>query len=81
MTGYFPQRFIAALRAISERCFGVILAKPLGTLFFPPLRPSSTAAAFFLAINRKYTTSAYGRPTKNQLTCRKRLWHTQLEVE
>ena len=51
----FPQRAMAALRAIFERCAGV----KLRAVALPPLRPSETAAGFFLfAIVRNGSTDA-----------------------
>ena len=40
----------AAFRALAARSSGVILAARAGPPFFPPLRPSATAAGFFLAM-------------------------------
>src|ERR1039458_9322317 len=46
--GFLPHRAAAALRAISARRVGDILANPFGTFALPPRRPSATAAGSFL---------------------------------
>src|SRR5215468_9972703 len=60
---FFPHLAAAPSRALFLRCSGVSIASPLGTFFFPPNRPSATAAGFFrFAMCLHHTTTAYRRP-------------------
>ena len=49
---FAPHLEAAAFFAISARCSGESIAKPLGTFAYPPLRPSETAAGSFAVIGR-----------------------------
>jgi hypothetical protein len=47
---YIAHLALTALRALSDRSSGVMLAALAGPPILPPLRPSITAAGFFLCV-------------------------------
>jgi hypothetical protein len=62
--GFFPQRALAALRAICARRLGPSVARPFATFAFPPFRPSSARSSGVMSSMRllpKATAAAFLR--------------------